>query len=132
MWDNIGHRLQSLAKVLCWIGIAGSIIWGIVLMTKTNRYQSTILSGIIYIVVGCLASWVGSWAIYGLGIVVEYVENGGGRSSFVDNSAGIAVHTAETSDGGILTTGSYWTCPKCKTRNPMSKIECRECGEIRP
>lgn len=50
---------------------------------------------------------------------------------YTDTSAGYAFHGAKTSDGGTLTAGSYWTCPQCKTRNPMSKIECKECGQIR-
>ena len=131
MWDNIGRRLQSLAKVLCWIGIIGSVIFAIVLWTQNSRYQSTILMGILYLVIGCLASWIGSWAMYGLGLVVEYVENGGGKSSFTDTSAGFAFRGTKTSDGGTLTSGSYWTCPDCKTRNPMSKVECKECGKVR-
>ena len=27
---------------------------------------------------------------------------------------------------------SYWVCPKCNTKNPRSKVECRECGTTRP
>ena len=131
MWDNIGRKLQSLAKVICWIGIIGSVIFGIVIMAQSNRYQSTILTGVLYLVFGCLGSWIGSWAMYGLGLVVEYVENGGGRSSYTVTSAGYAFHSTTTSDGGVLTSGSYWTCPKCKTRNSLSKIECKECGTIR-
>ena len=39
----------------------------------------------------------------------------------------------QTDDGGVLmTAGNYWVCPKCKTRNPKSKVECKECGTIRP
>ena len=128
MWDNIGRRLQSLAKVVCWIGIISSVIWGIVIMTQSNRYQSTILSGILTIVIGFFASWIGSWAMYGLGLVVEYVENGGAASA----PSGPAGTGIRTDDGGVLMTGtSYWECPKCKTRNPFSKVACRECGTIR-
>ena len=130
MWNDIGRKLQTLAKVFCWLGIIGSIVWGIVIMTQNNRIQSPIFTGILYIVIGCLASWIGSWAIYGLGIVVEYVENGGGRS-YAESPAGSAFHGTTTSDGGVQTLGSYWTCPKCKARNPMSKVECKECGNIR-
>ncbi len=131
MWDNIGHKLQSLAKVICWIGIIGSFIWGIVTMLSSNQDQPDFFMGILNIVLGCLGSWIGSWSIYGLGLVVEYVENGGGKSSYTDTSAGFAFHGTKTSDGGTLTAGSYWTCPDCKARNPMSKIECKECGKIR-
>ena len=128
MWDNIGHKLQSLAKVLCWLGIIGSVITAIVLWSQTSYYRSTIFLGFLYLIIGCLASWIGSWAMYGLGLVVEYVENGGSHSS----SSGYMSNSSSASDNDTpMARGSYWTCPKCKTRNPFSRIECKECGELR-
>ena len=32
MFNNIGHKIQVLAKVLCWIGIICWVITGLVLM----------------------------------------------------------------------------------------------------
>ena len=72
MWDNIGSKLQKLAKVVCWLGIIVSVISGIVFMT-----QNQIVIGLVYLILGSLFSWIGSWSIYGLGLVVEKVENGG-------------------------------------------------------
>lgn len=72
MWDNIGSKLQKLAKVICWIGIILSVIGGIVMIT-----QSQAILGIVYIILGPLLSWIGSWTMYGLGLVVESVENKG-------------------------------------------------------
>ncbi len=75
MWENIGRRLQSLAKILCWIGIIASVIMAIVMWSQKYGNESTAFLGFLYLVLGCLGSWIGSWAMYGLGIVVEYVEN---------------------------------------------------------
>lgn len=75
MWKNIGIRLQMLARILCWLGIIGSVIYAIVLWSQNSSYQPTILPGILYLVLGSLASWIGSWTMYGLGLVVEHVEN---------------------------------------------------------
>ena len=72
MWENIGSKLQKLAKVICWIGIILSVIGGIVMIT-----QKQAVLGIVYIILGPLFSWIGSWAMYGLGLVVESVENKG-------------------------------------------------------
>ena len=125
MWNDIGRKLQNLAKVLCWVGIIASLIWAGILLSMNDKSHPTILSGILTAVIGCLSSWIGSWAIYGLGLVTEYVENGGSKS-------GNTSHGIQTSDGGVIATaGSYWICPKCKNRNPMSKVECKECGTIR-
>lgn len=75
MWNNIGSRLQKLAKVFCWLGIIISVISGIVFMT-----QNQVLIGALYLVLGSVMSWIGSWSIYGLGLVVESVENKGSIS----------------------------------------------------
>lgn len=72
MWENIGSKLQKLAKVVCWIGIIFSVIGGIVMIT-----QKQAVLGIVYIILGPLLSWIGSWTMYGLGLVVENVENKG-------------------------------------------------------
>ena len=127
MWNNIGRKLQGLAMIVCFVGIIASIVLAIVVWNQNSRYQPTVITGILYMVIGCLASWIGSWAMYGLGIVVEHVENGGTISNTMESKGGIP-----TSDGGVrMTNTSYWICPKCKTRNPFSKIECKECGTIR-
>ena len=68
-------------------------------------------------------------------MILHYLEYNSGSSNnlmYSDSSAGYSVHGIKTSDGGVqMTSGSYWTCPKCKNRNPLSKVECRECGTIR-
>ena len=45
MWDNIGSKLQKLAKVVCWLGIIVSVISGIVFMT-----QNQIVIGLVYLI----------------------------------------------------------------------------------
>ena len=71
MWDNIGVKLQKLAKVVCWLGIIVSVISGIIGIANNQ-----VLAGLISIILGSLFSWIGSWSIYGLGLVVEKTENG--------------------------------------------------------
>ena len=64
------------------------------------------------------------------GLVAKYLEENT-PSSYASSASSIG--GIQTEDGGIkLTSTNYWVCPKCKNRNPYSKIECRECGEIRP
>ena len=66
MFDNIGGKLKGLAKVICWLGIIVTAISGLLVMVNGN-----ILEGILAIVVGCLFSWIGSWALYGFGQLIE-------------------------------------------------------------
>lgn len=84
MFNNIGHKIQVLAKVLCWIGIICWVITGLVLMaggsSMTYRLNGEfvransgagVVAGIMTIIVGVLVSWIGSFLLYGFGQLVE-------------------------------------------------------------
>ena len=84
MWSNIGHKIKTLAKVICWIGIVLSVIAGIAVIAGgsavrsygyTYNTGSTTLTGILVIVLGALGSWLGSFMMYGFGELVERVTN---------------------------------------------------------
>ena len=79
MWSNIGHKIQVLAKVICWIGIVLSVIAGIAIIAGgsavrsygyTYNTGSTTLTGILVIVLGALGSWLGSLTLYGFGELI--------------------------------------------------------------
>ncbi|MBS1409353.1 MAG: hypothetical protein HPZ74_00275 [Christensenellaceae bacterium] len=84
MFNNIGHKIQVLAKVLCWIGIICWVITGLALMaggsSMTYRLNGEfvransgagVVVGILTIIVGVLVSWIGSFLLYGFGQLVE-------------------------------------------------------------
>ncbi len=77
MFENIGGKIKALAKVLCWVGIIASVISGIVMISNGSRsygyYNSGAgaVAGIITIIVGSLASWIGSFFTYGFGQLIE-------------------------------------------------------------
>lgn len=84
MFNNIGHKIQVLAKVLCWIGIICWVITGLALMAGgssvtyrlTGSYVTAssaagVLVSIVTIIVGVLLSWIGSFLLYGFGQLVE-------------------------------------------------------------
>ena len=136
MWSNMGNKLKVLAQIICIIGMIISLIqaigiWSIntadisVHIGNANVYQgqsSTFWTGLWALLLGCVLSWVGSFVLYGFGIIVGFAENGGNISP-----KGIL-----TSDGGITSAfWSTWTCPECKTENPKSKVQCQKCGAIR-
>ena len=68
MFDNIGGKIKTLAKVVCWIGIIACIITGIVLMATD---EELVLAGILTAAGGSLLSWVSSFVLYGFGQLVE-------------------------------------------------------------
>ena len=68
MFTNVGRKIMDLATLVCWIGIIGSIITGIIMMAIS---ESLILPGLLVAVVGSLGSWIGSWFTYGFGELLE-------------------------------------------------------------
>ncbi len=75
MFNNIGGKIKALAKVVTWLGILGSVISGIVMISNANSYYRTnsalIWSGLLTIVLGSLFSWLASFILYGFGELVD-------------------------------------------------------------
>lgn len=76
MFDNIGSKIKSLARIITWIGIIGSVILGIIQISNGSRYSSyggspLIWSGLGTIVIGSLAAWISSFILYGFGELIE-------------------------------------------------------------
>ena len=75
MFNNIGHKIQVLAKVLCWIGIICWVITGLALMaggsSMTYRLNGEFVRANSGAGVGVLVSWIGSFLLYGFGQLVE-------------------------------------------------------------
>ncbi len=93
MFKNIGHKIKVFAKIICWIGIICSVLFGLMVMFGSagatefvSQYgqqygQHVVISGgfaifvgIVIIVVGVLASWIGSFMTYGFGQLIENTE----------------------------------------------------------
>ena len=69
MFDNIGRKIKTLAKVLCWLGIIGSEIAAIVMIN--SRYTETQITGWITLFAGPLVSWISSFTLYALGEIAD-------------------------------------------------------------
>ena len=72
MFSNIGSKIKTLAKVICWLGIIASVAGGAVVIA-TAYYATTevVLLGIGIAVLGSLLSWIGSFFAYGFGQLIE-------------------------------------------------------------
>lgn len=69
MFDNIGRKIKTLAKVLCWLGIIGSEIAAIVMIN--SRYTETQITGWVTFFAGPLVSWISSFTLYALGEIAD-------------------------------------------------------------
>ncbi len=67
MFNNIGEKIKGLAKFVCWVGIIVSVIVGLVIMSMSGEL---LLLGIVIGLIGSLLSWLGSFALYGLGQLI--------------------------------------------------------------
>lgn len=65
MFENIGGKIKMLASVICWTGIAVSLIVGVVFIVIAP------LAGIAIIILGPLLSWISSFFTYGFGQLIE-------------------------------------------------------------
>ena len=66
MFNDIGGKIKTLATVTCWIGIIGSVIYGIVLTIEADP-----LAGIGLMVIGALISWISCFVLYGYGELID-------------------------------------------------------------
>lgn len=68
MFDNVGRKLQVIGKVVCWIGIIASVIYGFILM------QASTIAGLLAMALGSFTSWLSSLTTVAIGETLERVE----------------------------------------------------------
>ena len=124
MFGNIGGKIKTLAKVVCIAGMVLSLINAIRIWNMGNTlHQDTTLTGLLWLILGCLGSWIGSFFTYGFGELIE-------RTCSIDDKLNEATPEKDDSDRKMDPIET-WICPNCRTVNPKSKIECHECGTLK-
>ena len=120
MFEDVGNKLKTLAIFFFIVGAVGSVVSGIILLTK-----SAVILGIIVAVVGALLSYFGGLAAYALGICAEAHEypqaarktKGANVSTNLQCvkcgkfDSSVKYHTVQTALGKI----NRPYCPECKT-----------------
>ncbi|MCR5566464.1 MAG: hypothetical protein K6F61_06400 [Clostridiales bacterium] len=71
MFSNIGGKIKKLAVVLCILGMVASVVCAVFCFVNSSRQQDLTLTGVLILVAGCLASWIGSFFTYGFGELIE-------------------------------------------------------------
>lgn len=74
MFKNIGGKIKDLAQVICYLGIAISVIAGIVMIgfgSSSYNGDAMVYMGFAVMIVGPLVSWIGSLFAYGFGELIE-------------------------------------------------------------
>lgn len=70
MFNNIGHKIKYLAETVCYIGIACSVIGGIIMIATDD---DLLYWGILVAVIGSLVSWISTFLLYGFGELIVRV-----------------------------------------------------------
>lgn len=70
MYNNIGGKIKGLSTALAIIGIVVAVLFGLIRLFNMDDFEDFIES-IIIILIGCAASWISSWLLYGLGELIE-------------------------------------------------------------
>lgn len=118
MFNNLGKKIQTCARVFAIIGIGISIIYGIIFWANAIRFEIDLyyLYGILVFGGGALFSWLNSIMIYGFGIIVESHEKK--LSEINDNG----VKGKEEQKKGVK------PCDYCGAKLELDATICPECG----
>jgi hypothetical protein len=140
MFDNIGGKIKGLAKVTAWLGIIASVIYGIVLISQSNRYyngSALVITGVIVMAAGSLGSWISSFLLYGFGELIDQatqvaINTAKGYAPDGTGAQGIN-HTASSASVPYskLPSPKTWECLKCHTTNAQEALFCKECGSMK-
>lgn len=71
MFEDVGAKIKGLAKCVCWVGIACSVLGGIATFASSRGNAVTGVVAIVIVAAGGLGSWIGSMMVYALGELVE-------------------------------------------------------------
>ena len=120
MFEDVGNKLKNLAIIFFIVGAVGSVVSGIILLTK-----SAVILGIIVAVVGALLSYFGGLAAYALGICAEAHEYP--QAARKNKGANVSTNLQCVKCGKFDSSVKYYTvqtalgklnrpyCPECKT-----------------
>lgn len=68
MFNNIGKKIKSLAKISCWINIILFLIVGLSIFSEGDEI------GLFIGIFGAFISWVGSWLMFGFGEIIDCLQ----------------------------------------------------------
>lgn len=130
MFNNIGGKLKTLAVVLSCIGIVGSFLTGLYVMSLD---ESLIFTGFVIMIAGGLTSWISSFMTYGIGqliensdILVQLHKKGQNPTPTIHTYVNPATNKFCSKCGTKL--NSQGLCPNCSVTTATHTWKCPSCG----
>ncbi|MBR3943293.1 MAG: hypothetical protein IKJ55_08030 [Clostridia bacterium] len=119
MFDNIGEKIKSWAFSICVVGIIFSVVEGVLMIIDKE-----IALGVLTALVGALASWIGSFVLYGFGQLVE-------NSDIIASSVSASRENIKPNKDTFLHRKSEKTTKKQEVNDDEKFTEgvCPSCGE---
>jgi hypothetical protein len=117
--ENIGKKLKNLALAILIIGIAVSVIGGLILFSNVGKSKYTdgifLWQGFAVLIGGIFLSIFSSFSLYGFGQLIESTQNLEKKFCEANNSSEQEEQIYNCPNcGGEIQTGDY-TCKHCKT-----------------
>ena len=138
MYNNVGQKIKCVAVVIAWIGIILGVISGIWVMTV---YDS-VVSGLLYILLAALFSWLGSLTLYGFGELIcnaawsyQLLYQMQYNSHNVVTAPSRELHnyekvpTWQKVEAQKAEQNARTTCPTCGASNSVDAKFCVSCGK---
>ena len=132
MFDNIGEKIKVVAVVFTVLGFIATGLATIFLWSN-----GLFFAGLLILIVCGLASWLGSFLLYGFGELITKTTEIAERIQAKEmGSIFKSYGHSQTNAGNSALPSSaqnmeLWTCRKCGAKNPSSKLYCKDCGEYR-
>lgn len=154
LFDNIGRKIQIVAKVTMFVNIIASFIGGIVMIIMSLINFEYMWFGILLapfaIVIGCISAWLSVICLYGFGKLIEDVE--WIRNTNKTPTKAIAPQVTTVTDKTVTSQnntypeksyktkkentapkansndGQIWICGKCDSKNLATNPKCWSCG----
>lgn len=73
MYKNVGNKIQTVAKIVAWLGIVFTALLALITIyggLNTNDIEM-IVNGVVLLIFGPLASWLSSLTLVGFGKLVQ-------------------------------------------------------------
>ena len=149
MFEEPGYKLKTVAKILCWLGIIGTVIAAVTL--GKDRYGDfDLLSFLLILIIGCVTSYISSLVLYGFGEMIESTSSVLGHTSRIlikmerieqsaelhsvnksssksdqPNSSSLEKQNSAEQD---LKRKGLIRCPECGTIQSIDRESCYCCG----
>ena len=73
LYTNIGFKIKELATWIFVLEVVLSIAAGILIIAMSYGYIHIIFCGLSVLIVGPILSWMSTWLLYGIGVLIEKI-----------------------------------------------------------